>query len=383
MINFENHNREVRELWKGYYAGNPIRVPVTVGISSRFAVYSPFLNLEGYSMKDYCQNPDVMFKLQLRLAEFIRFNIDADHEMGVPENGWGVSVDFQNYYEAAWFGCDISFSNNGMPTSAQLLNDDNKDMLFVKGIPDPFSGIMSDGKRFVERFHELSAGYKLHDMPVTSIINGAGLWMDGPFTIACELRGLDNFCIDIYEDYDYAYQLLSYITDATILRIKAWRKFHDIPNKTMEFGFADDSIAMLSSDMVKDIMVPFYKKIINELCCEGADVGMHLCGDAGRLFSMLQRELKLNWFDTGFPIDHKILATELNNKAYFMGGPHIGLLLGGSPLEIEEETKRILDEVMPITKKFNLRDGNDIAPGTPLENIAAMVNAGRKYGIYK
>ena len=47
------------------------------------------------------------------------------------------------------------------------------------------------------------------------------------------------------------------------------------------------------------------------------------------------------------------------------------------------ETKRILEEVMPNTRRFILRDGNDIAPHTPIENIQAMVAAGREYGVYR
>lgn len=383
MIDFQEHNRQVRSLWEEYRKGTPHRVPVTVGISSRFAVHSPVLNPEGSTMEEYCTDPEVMFRLQLRLAEFIRFQVDADHEMGTPEEGWGVAVDFQNYYEAAWYGCPIEFPQGGMPTSSPILAGDRKNELFEKGIPDPFGGIMGEGKRFLERFEELSKGYELHGAGVTSKINGAGLWMDGPFTIACELRGLEQFCIDLYEDPDYAEQLLSYLTEAAIQRIKAWRRYHGMPEKAIDYGFADDSITVLSTDLVREMLVPHYRKIIKELCAEDAWVGMHLCGDAGRLFPMLQQELGLNWFDTGFPLDHGKLARELKDKAYFNGGPHISLLLNGTPEAIEAETKRILGEVMPVTRKFTLRDANDIAPGTPLENIRAMVNAGRKYGVYR
>lgn len=380
--NYQEHNRQVRQLWEEYRKGIPHRVPVTVGISSRFAVHSPELNPEGSTMEEYCRDPDVMFRLQLRLSEFLRFRVDADHEMGTPEEGWGIAVDFQNYYEAAWYGCPVEFPRNGMPTTSPILTDDRKAALFVKGIPDPFSGIMGEGKRFLERFEELSRGYELRGAKVTSISNGAGLWMDGPFTLACELRGLERFCIDIYEDPEYAEQLLSYLTEAAITRIKAWRKYHGMPEKAMEYGFADDSITVLSADMVRELLVPHYRKILRELCADGAQVGMHLCGDAGRLFPILQEELHLDWFDTGFPLDHGKLARELKNRAYFNGGPHIGLLLGGTPQAIEEETKRILREVMPVTRKFTLRDGNDIAPGTPMKNIDAMVRTGRTYGVY-
>lgn len=379
---FEQHNQEVRALWKAFNEGTPWRVPVTVGISSRFAVFSKKLNPEGWTMKEYCQNPDVMFDLQLRLAEFTRFEVDADHEMGAPEDGWGVAVDFQNYYEAAWLGCPVEFPEIGMPTAHPFLRDDNKNEVFHRGIPSPFSGLMAQAEEFLEHFRSRAKGFTLHGQPVAHISNGAGLWTDGPFTIACEMRGLENFCIDMYEDPDYAHQLLNYTTDAIIQKTKAWRKHLDLPEKAEGYGFADDSITMLSPDMVEEWLVPCYKKMLAELCTPTASNGIHLCGDAGRLYPVLQRTLGLEFFDTGFPLDHGRLAKELNGKAAFSGGPHIGLLLNGTPDQVTAETKRILAEVMPVTRRFSMRDGNDIAPGTPMENIEAMVRATREFGVY-
>lgn len=58
------------------------------------------------------------------------------------------------------------------------------------------------------------------------------------------------------------------------------------------------------------------------------------------------------------------------------------LVKNGTPETIAQESKRILEDVKPISKKFIFREGNDIPPYTSLENIAALYDACKKYGTY-
>jgi len=47
-------------------------------------------------------------------------------------------MDFQNYYEAGWFGSPIESFEDQVADAVPFLNDDNKRMLFDRGLPDPF-----------------------------------------------------------------------------------------------------------------------------------------------------------------------------------------------------------------------------------------------------
>jgi uroporphyrinogen-III decarboxylase len=58
-------------------------------------------------------------------------------------------------------------------------------------------------------------------------------------------------------------------------------------------------------------------------------------------------------------------------------------LKDGSAEDIANETKRILDEVLPVSKTFVMRDANNVAPGTSPENIQVMFDTVKKYGVYK
>lgn len=378
---FSQHNKNTKDLWDLFNKGIAPRVPVTAGVSSRYVILDSKCNPKGYTFKDYHNNPEAMLEMQLELERFRRFEIDDDTLKGVPEEGWTVAVDLQNVYEAAWFGAEVIFPEGNVPDTKAFLNDSNKYDFIKQPIPDPFSGIFQHAKNCVEYFREQA---KIRDFMGKKInkIECCALWTDGPFTIACNLRGAGNFCIDMIEEPEFALGLLDYITEATIERIKAWRQYLGYPEKAAGWGPADDLIELLSPSMVKDILVPRYKRLLAELKVEGTSTGMHLCGNSTKHMPTLRDEIDCKWFDTGFPVDFAKFSKDIGPDVVWQGGPHIGLLLNGSVEAIEQETKRILEEVMPNTRRFVLRDGNDIAPHTSLENIQAMVNSARKYGIF-
>nr|MBP7562053.1 hypothetical protein [Armatimonadota bacterium] len=109
---------------------------------------------------------------------------------------------------------------------------------------------------------------------------------------------------------------------------------------------------------------------------------IHLCGDATHLCPTIRDELKVNAFDTGFPVDHGGLRRTLGPDVFIYGGPHVEFLRGRTPAEVREETRRILESGVMEGGKFVLREANNLAPGTPPENVAAMHEACRDFGQY-
>jgi uroporphyrinogen-III decarboxylase len=107
-----------------------------------------------------------------------------------------------------------------------------------------------------------------------------------------------------------------------------------------------------------------------------------LCGDATRHFKKIQEELNVYSFDTGFPIDFGATLDSLSPEAQILGGVHVGTLLNGSPGQIEKAVESICETVKPLSKKFIMREANNLSPKTPLENIAAMYEAVKKFGKY-
>ncbi|MCS7224634.1 MAG: hypothetical protein NZ959_08790 [Armatimonadetes bacterium] len=123
---FERHNEEVALVWDSYRKGRPIRVPIIFGINVRFTMDILEANPRKMTFEDYFSNPQLMLERQLEHFYWVRHHIPQDAEMGLPSSGWSVFVDFQNVYEAAWFGCPICFCPGEVPDTIRSLTPTTK-----------------------------------------------------------------------------------------------------------------------------------------------------------------------------------------------------------------------------------------------------------------
>ena len=378
---FDAHNQDVAALWEAFHRREPPRVPVIFGISPRFWLLTPWLNKEHVTFREYTFDPEIMLTTLMRFQRWVRCNVPQDQEMGLPKDGWSVQVDFQNYYEAAFFGCSIVFPDGQVPDATPILEGDRKNLLFDIGKPDPLKGEwMERNLEYYERFQVQVEKRVFFGRPLKRA-NPAGLGTDGPLTIAYKLRGAGQLLLDMYDDPDYFHELMAYIVDATIDRIRALRRYIGQPEDSDVWGFADDAAEMLSLDAYKEFVLPHHRKLIETFGSKGPN-SIHLCGDAQRLFPVIRDELNVDAFDTGFPIDFGALRRELGSDILIQGGPTITLLQNGSPEAIREEARRILSSGIMEGKRFILREANNLAPSTPVGNLQAMCDAARIFGKY-
>ncbi|MCW5942227.1 MAG: hypothetical protein KIS66_08340 [Fimbriimonadaceae bacterium] len=374
---FAAHNEEVRRVWDAYFARKPVRVPMRLSISSKFTMGMPEANPEGIFFEQYFKDPRAMLVRQLRHEHWVRTHLPRDVEMGLPDV-WPVYVDFQNCYEAMWFGCEVEYVGTQVPDTKPNLSDDRKTAALDAGIPSPETQPwIARSWEYFEFFRETARdGYEYEGRPIEVGWNCFG-GTDGPMTVCCNLRGATEFCLDLLDDPAYADEMLAFVTEATIVRLRYVRERLGIPLRG-HFGFADDSCALLSDAMYRERVMPHHRRLI-EAFTDGSPSGIHLCGNATHLFKTLVDELGIRSFDTGFPVDHGALRRSLGPDVEIVGGPAVPLLLKGTPDEVCAETRRILESGVTEGGRFILQDGNNLAPGTPAENIAAMYAACKAY----
>jgi uroporphyrinogen-III decarboxylase len=94
-------------------------------------------------------------------------------------------------------------------------------------------------------------------------------------------------------------------------------------------------------------------------------------------------ELNIKGFDTGFPVRFGELIRQLGPAIGISGGVHVDILLRGNSEEIRGETKRILEEVKTLTRKFTIKEANNLSPRTKPESLLAMYNAVKEFGRYE
>jgi uroporphyrinogen-III decarboxylase len=371
------HNAEAELVWKAFNAGQPIRPPVVLGTNMQYFIFNSQLNPDGeVTFESYSTDANVMLEFQLRSAAWRAEYIApfCDDLIGVPEV-FHVHVDLQNYDEPAYFGAPVEFIPFQVPDTRPILVGDRKNLLFDAGLPDPLYGGWYAN---AHRLHEDMSDYIRRnphylDRPIQ--LQPFGLYTMGPMTIALALRG-NELLIDFYEDPEYVRKLLDFIVEATINRIHAHRQFFGLETLSPDLFIADDAIQLISTKMLYEFLLPGYRKLKTGLTTADR-IKIHLCGDATRHFVTLRDELGVNDFETGFPVDFGKLRQELGSEVTIHGGPNVMLLRDGTPEMVRTETERILDSGVCKGGRFVLREGNNLAPHTPLINLEAMFETAR------
>jgi uroporphyrinogen-III decarboxylase len=377
------HNAEAQAVWDAFNAGSPARPPVALGTATQFFIFNEELNPgEAVTFEDYCADAATMLEFQLRAAWWRSENIApyCDDRIGMPPNreAWLVRVDLQNFDEAAHLGAPVVFMRGQAPDTRPILAGDRKNALFDAGMPDPlYGGWYRRAHDILEQWQERLRREPEHaGWPVR--IDPFGWWSGGPLTLAVSLRG-HELLTDLYEDPEYVRALLSYLTDATIARVRAHARFFALPDPPDSLWFADDALQMLSVRMAREFMLPIYRRMKAEMTT-AQNVKIHLCGDATRHFGWLKDELGVNDFETGFPVDHAKVRRELGPDVTIHGGPTVMILRDGTPEAVAAETRRILDSGVCERGRFVLREANNLAPGTPVANLSAMYETARRWG---
>ena len=277
----------------------------------------------------------------------------------------------------------MHFPESNCPYASPLLDDDNRNLLFDRGIPDPFNddGWMQRNWRYYDLVRaKMAAGFEFHGRPIVDV-RPVGTGTDGPFTLAVELRG-EAACLDLVANPDYLHQLMAFLTEATIVRMKAYRKQLGWPEKDKDFSYADDSIALISAEHFREHVLPYHRRLVEAFWTGEGTLSIHLCGDASRHFPILKDELGVTAFDTGFPIDLHEMRRQLGPDVLLQGGPTAELLRTGPVREIETQTRALL--AGPVAQgRFILHEANNLAPCTPPEHVTAMYETARKYGCYR
>ncbi|MCE5219643.1 hypothetical protein LLH03_21685 [bacterium] len=388
---FQRHNEEVAAVWQAYHEGRPTRVPVSVHGSIRNLLQNPAINTTGYTFEDFFTDPEAQIQCQLAYQAWYRNHVLCDREMGPPKEGWTLTVDFQNSYDAGWFGCPMHYDGNAVPDTVEILKED-KHKLYNMECPDPLrGGLMGRAVEFYEYMHDRCRNLDFQGLPVHPPRTLPGEGSDGPLDAAYKLRGAAEVCLDMVTDPDYYHDLLGFITHCLVRRMKAlrewrWERYPDSPDKGVfrrpGFSFADDAIVLLSVPQYQEFVLPYHRLMVEEFS-DGGRTGIHLCGDATRFFRLLRDELKVYSFDTGFPVDHGWLRRELGPKVQIYGGPSVMLVKGGPVSALRDEVRRICESGILEGGRFVLIAANNMAPCTPVEHVAAMYKAAREFGRYR
>jgi len=349
------------------------RVPVVPAINYRF-----LLPAIGVRFQDYYNDPEVMLRSQILGQKWLMENVktDAYSITGAWVGGW---TDFQNATEASAMGCEVIFPDDDIPVVREdgWIRDE-KDLHRLESMDTVNNGLnarqilfrsamMKIAEKYPVRFQGGPVFYPGENPALTHTSNG-------PFTNAAYLMGSNEAFTAILERPDFMRELLRIIVDKTI----AWLDFcwSEEGLESRDFAWTDDLAAYLSAQSWIDVLLPFNQRLREHF--EWAS--MHMCGHTNHLLELFTNKLKINEYQGfGWQVDLDKIADIMGGKVVLLGNVNPLIISDGNPEEVKLATRQVIEKLAPC-KGLIIQDGNNIAPGSPLENINGMMEAAEEFG---
>jgi len=201
----------------------------------------------------------------------------------------------------------------------------------------------------------------------------------GPMDLSAQLRGISEFMMDLAtgEEEDLVNALLDYSRRVATRYAYA---LIESGGRSTSIGEPIAGPAMISPAHYRRYGFAHERRMVAELKEHGIVLHLHICGDTAKITE--------DFIATGaqvLEIDHKTDAGRLKqaarNGTCLLGNVDTGVLAFGSPGDVEAACRELI-EACKLGGGLILGPGCAMAPGTPAENIHALVESARRYGTY-
>ena len=201
----------------------------------------------------------------------------------------------------------------------------------------------------------------------------------GPFSIACLLRGTTQFMMDLMlEDKALIDDVLEYCRKVSAVFAKAQK---DAGAHVTSIGDALASPNLISPDMYREFALGPEKVLTKEVQDYGIPFSIHICGDTSSIISDMgstgARILEVDW-----KLDMAKARSLVPASTVLMGNINPSHpLVFGLPFQVDEAVRQVVEK----TRGENIFISSGCAMGrnTPEANMKAFIAAGRKYGSYE
>lgn len=326
--------------------GIPDRVPVCLH-NFMLAVHEA-----GVRMEDYRVNPEVIARVHLQALD------KYEHDCIL------VDTDTTMLAEAMGARSQCAPDEPGRIVQPAIRSLDEVDCL--KAINPETDG----------RIPALLEAVRIMSKKVGSEIAIRGNADQAAFALACLVRGIENFLMDLASDPDdpRICQLMEicYQNHLAVHRALAKAGAH--------FTSLGDSLAgpdVTSPRMFERFARPYEERLVKDLAADGVFVVIHICGNTGKILD------KLAGYETcGFELDYKTDAVSAKQTA---GQRHVlfgnidpgGILARGTVEQVRSATRNQIS-IWKANGRFILNSGCAIPATTPSENIYAFVEAAKE-----
>jgi uroporphyrinogen decarboxylase len=172
--------------------------------------------------------------------------------------------------------------------------------------------------------------------------------------------------------------VLRIITDKMIAWLDFCAQEMRLPNP-VDFAWTDDLAVSLSADTFREFALPYNLKLRSHF---DGWISLHMCGKTDHLLDIFRDDLTINELQGfGYQVDLDHIAEVMGGRVVLIGNVNPRLIRSGTPDQVRDATRTVIEK-LAHHKGLIIQDGNNIPPDAPLENINAMMQAAKLYGVY-
>ena len=210
------------------------------------------------------------------------------------------------------------------------------------------------------------------DMRVIHVID---LW-----EVVRELIGFESFCYKLFEDPELIKAAFAKVGEFNTAVTRACCDFDCYGAIYLSDDLGYKTSTILSPKAIRELIIPWHKKIADEAHRHGKLVFFHCCG---QVYDLMDDYLDYVKIDAKHSFEEAVLPVTNVKKRYgdrltLLGGVDVDFLARADEASIRAKTREILDVCMPGGGYF-LGSGNWVTSYVPLDNYLVMLDEGRKY----
>ena len=293
----------------------------------------------GVPYSEYCQD----------YRKLVHGNIVCMQKYGID----AVSAISDPLRESADMGLDIVFPEDDVPHEKEFLIKERQDLLKLKPVNPGNGRRMTDRLLAVDLFKK-EVG---NEFPIIG-------WVEGCFAMAADLRGVNNFLMDIYEDPCFVVDLLEICLEQAILFARA-----QIEAGADIIGVGDAVASVAGPLAYQDLALQYEERLLEAIRKAGGMTKLHICGDTAPFLELLPAQhCDILDFDWMVPMDK---AAGLFGDITCINGNYdpVSVMLQGNRQSINSTVKSC---VRAGGMKHTSAAGCEVPKHTPPENLMTV-----------
>ncbi len=306
------------------------RLPILMGWAARYI---------GRDYAAFASDHHVLVEANLRCARDFGFD--------------QVSAISDPYRETSAFGAPIEYQEDTPPICLELPLAETKELAALRH-PDPAtSPRMLDRIRAIQSYREQVGGQY-------SILG----WIEGPAAEAGDLRGVETFLMDLFDDPGFCAALMHHCVDVGIEFARA-----QLEAGADTIGIGDAIVSQMSPSMYEELVFPEEKRLVDAIHEAGALVRLHICGNITHQLPRLA-QLGVDILDLDSMVDVRRARELLGSETVLVGNlDPVQAVLYSSPAAIERDVRAVY---AAVGNRYMVGAGGEIPIGTAEENLAAL-----------